>query len=181
MKHTFRYILSTVLLLIPVLAFAQDPAIYTSDPESGVQYTVKNGVATGKSVGDMDENGYYTVKLETFATGMKTVVQKAIPSDIVLVLDYSSSMLMDGSVGANPNNQWYNGTGSSGLPNVRDYLYSLKIAVGDFVRMMQDNNETLNLAEGQTGNRIAVVLFAGQVYGSGKPNEAEAEIFMPDI
>ena len=68
MKHTFRYILSTVLLLIPVLASAQttDPAIYTG-------YNIKNGVATGKSVGDPDANGVYTVTLETFATGMETI------------------------------------------------------------------------------------------------------------
>lgn len=161
MKHTFRYILSTVLLLIPVLASAQttDPAIYTG-------YNIKNGVATGKSVGDPDANGVYTVTLETFATGMETIIQKAIPSDIVLVLDYSSSMLMNGSVGANPNNQWYSGTGSDGLPNVRDYLYSLKIAVGNFVKMMQDNNDELNLAPGQTGNRIAFILYANEVYGN---------------
>ena len=163
MKHTFRYILSTVLLLIPVLASAQttDPAIYEG-------YNIKNGVATGKSVGDPDANGIYTVTLETFATGMETIIQKAIPSDIVLVLDYSTSMLMTGSINStNLNNDWYNTDG-----NVRDYLYSLKVAVGDFVKLMQDNNEELNLAEGQTGNRIAVVLFAGQVYGSGKPNQS---------
>ena len=167
MKHTFRYILSTVLLLIPVLASAQttDPAIYTG-------YNIKNGVATGKSVGDPDANGVYTVTLETFATGMETIVQKAIPSDIVLVLDYSSSMLMTGSVpgttGRDPiTDAWMNTEG-----NVRDYLYSLKRAVGDFVKLMQENNDELVLAPGQTGNRIAVVLFAGQVYGSSKPNQS---------
>lgn len=168
MKHTFRYILSTVLLLIPVLASAQS----LNDPPIFQEYNVKNGVATGKSVSDPNTDGYYTVTLETFATGLETVIQKAIPSDIVLVLDYSSSMLMNGSVGANPNNQWYNGTGSDGLPNVRDYLYSLKIAVGEFVKMMQDNNDELGLAPGQTGNRIALVLFAGEVYGSNQPNQS---------
>ncbi len=139
MKHTFRYILSTVLLLIPVLASAQDPAIYEG-------YNIKNGVATGKSVGDPDANGVYTVTLETFATGMETIIQKAIPSDIVLVLDYSSSMLMPGNVSANPNNSWYTGEGTgsdAGIPNIRDYLYSLKIAVGDFVEQMQANDATL--------------------------------------
>ena len=174
MKHTFRYILSTVLLLIPVLAFAQDPAIYTSDPESGVQYTVKNGVATGKSVGDMDSNGYYTVKLETFATGMKTIVQKAIPSDIVLVLDYSSSMLMTGSVPAPAqiNQAWIEGNDRDGNPNVRDYLYSLKVAVGDFITLLQENNETLVLDEGQTGNRIAFIIYADEVYGTNHPDRS---------
>lgn len=169
MKHTFRYILSTVLLLIPVLASAQttDPAIYTG-------YNIKNGVATGKSVGDPDANGVYTVTLETFATGMETIIQKAIPSDIVLVLDYSSSMLMTGSVPAPSqiNQAWIEGNDRDGNPNVRDYLYSLKVAVGDFVQLLQENNETLNLAEGQTGNRIAFIIFADEVYGTSHPDRS---------
>lgn len=168
MKHTFRYLLSIVAFLIPVLASAQA----LNDPPIFQEYNVKNGVATGKSVSDPDTDGYYTVTLETFATGLETIVNKAIPSDIVLVLDYSSSMLMNGSVGANPNNQWYNGTGSDGLPNVRDYLYSLKVAVGEFVKMMQDNNDELDLGEDQTGNRIAFILYANEVYGSGKSNQS---------
>ena len=118
MKHTFRYILSTVLLLIPVLASAQttDPAIYTG-------YNIKNGVATGKSVGDPDANGVYTVTLETFATGMETIVQKAIPSDIVLVLDYSSSMLMPGSLSYPATNEQ--------LGNCKDYPESSVLPLDD--------------------------------------------------
>ena len=159
MKHTFRYILSTVLLLIPVLASAQttDPAIYTG-------YNIKNGVATGKSVGDPDANGVYTVTLETFATGMETIIQKAIPSDIVLVLDYSSSMLMPGSLSYPATNEQ--------LGNCKDYLYKLKIAVGNFVKLLQENNDELVLAEGQTGNRIAFILYANELYGSGKPDRS---------
>lgn len=166
MKHIFiKYFLLFVAFSIPTLVHAQDPAIYDN-------YNIEGDVATAKSISGPDRNGFYTLTLETFATGEFMSATKAIPSDIVLVLDYSSSMLMNGSVGANPNNQWYNGTGSDGLPNVRDYLYSLKKAVGDFVKMMQDNNDKLNLAPGQTGNRIAVVLFAGKVYGSSQPNES---------
>ena len=120
-----KYILSTFVLLVPVLMHAQTEEnplpIYSTH-----QYNRQNGIATGKSVSAPDENGVYTLTLETFATGVKTIVNKAIPSDIVLVLDYSSSMLMNGSVAANPNNAWYeNQHGSDGLPNVRDYLYSL--------------------------------------------------------
>lgn len=170
MKHTFRYILSIAVLLIPALASAQalnDPPIYK-------EYNVKNGVATGKSVSD-PEGGYYTVTLETFATGLETIVNKAIPSDIVLVLDYSSSMCMPGNVTANPGNDWYNGTGTgsdAGIPNIRDFLYSLKIAVGDFVTLLKENNDELDLADGQIGNRLAVVLYAGQLYGSTQPNQS---------
>ena len=125
---------------------------------------MKNGVATGKSVSDPDTDGYYTVTLETFATGLETVIQKAIPSDIVLVLDYSSSMLMPGSLNY-PASQ-------TQLDNCKDYLYKLKIAVGDFVRLLQENNETLPLADGQTGNRIAFILYANELYGADKPDRS---------
>lgn len=91
MKHTFRYILSSVAMLLPALAFAQsqtelpDPPIYDD-------YNIKGGVGTKKSVGDSDENGLYTITLETFATGKTDVIEKTVPVDIVLVLDVSGSM-----------------------------------------------------------------------------------------
>lgn len=151
MKHTFKYILSAIVMLVPVLAFAQggeelpDPPIYAD-------YKVGGGVATKKTVGDPDANGVYKITLETFATGMTSIINRAIPSDIVLVLDYSSSMLMTGS--AQPNR----------TDDMRTRLYDLKNAVGEFVTMMKDNNSTMGLQPGQMGNRIAFVLFAGQVY-----------------
>ena len=101
MKRTFRYILLTVATLVPVLASAQS-GTDLPDPDIYDGYKLTGGVATKKTVGDPDSNGLYTITLETFATGTTTIVNKAIPSDIVLVLDYSSSMLMDG--GAQPNN-----------------------------------------------------------------------------
>ena len=91
MKHTFRYILSSLVLLIPVLSQAQgtveNPPIYSDG------YKIEGGVATKKSVSTtMDSNGYYTLTLETFATGATSITQEAIPSDVVLVLDLSTSM-----------------------------------------------------------------------------------------
>lgn len=91
MKHTFRYILSSVVMLLPALAFAQsqtelpDPPIYDD-------YNVKGGVGTKKSVGNPDADGLYTLTLETFATGKTAVIEKNVPADIVLVLDVSGSM-----------------------------------------------------------------------------------------
>lgn len=89
MKHTFRYILSSVAMLLPALAFAQtelpDPPIYDG-------YNIKGGVGTKKSVGDAETGGLYTLTLETFATGKTEVVEKSVPADIVLVLDVSGSM-----------------------------------------------------------------------------------------
>ena len=137
MKHTFKYIFAAVAMLVPVLAHAQEqqtpPAIYSD-------YNIQGGVATAKSLGSQDEHGYYTITLETFATGLKSIITKAIPSDIVLLLDYSSSMLTN------------------------DNITKLKQAVVTFVEQMQDNNDQLSLAPGQMGNRIAFVLYAGLLY-----------------
>lgn len=156
-----KYILSTFVLLVPVLLHAQtELPIYSTH-----QYNKDNGIATGKSVSAPDEDGVYTLTLETFATGMRSIISKAIPSDIVLILDYSSSMLMSGS--ASPNN--------AGATRTR--LYELKNAVGEFVTMMQDNNATMHLDEDQMGNRIAFVLFAGQLYSEDQPKTGNNGIF----
>ena len=90
-----KYILSTFVLLFPVLAHAQDdapkPPIYTNNYEGFGNYKIENGIGTRKSVtGPVD--GAYTLTLETFATGVTTSTQKAVPSDIILVLDLSTSM-----------------------------------------------------------------------------------------
>lgn len=93
MKHTFKYILISLILLVPALASAQNPPIYDS-------FNVKNGVATKKGVSTgMDENGYYTLTLETFATGASTFITTAAPADVILVLDLSSSMTNTRSTG----------------------------------------------------------------------------------
>ncbi len=55
------------------------------------------GVETGKTVGEPDENGVYTLTLEAYATGEITITtqEQAVPCDIILVLDQSGSMLQD--------------------------------------------------------------------------------------
>ena len=90
MKHTFRYISSSLVLLVPVLANAQTKA-QVSDPPLYKDYKIKNAVATGKTVEGPD-NDLYTITLETFATGKTTLVDLTNPVDVVLVLDVSGSM-----------------------------------------------------------------------------------------
>ena len=90
MKHTFRYIISSLLLLVPVLAHAQEGE-QVPDPELYKNYKVDNGVANQKTL-DGPTNGRYTLTLETFATGETTVINVTSPADIVLVLDLSQSM-----------------------------------------------------------------------------------------
>lgn len=156
MKRTFRYILLTVATLVPVLASAQS-GTDLPDPDIYDGYKLTGGVATKKTVGNPDSNGLYTITLETFATGSTTIINKAIPSDIILMLDYSSSMLMSGS--AQPNS----------ASATRTRLYELKSAVGEFVNMMKDNNTEIGLS-GNDGNRIAFILYAGEVYDPSKPD-----------
>ena len=156
MKRTFRYILLTVATLVPVLASAQS-GTDLPDPDIYDGYKLTGGVATKKTVGNLDSDGLYTITLETFATGTTTIINKAIPSDIILMLDYSSSMLMSGS--AQPNS----------ASATRTRLYELKSAVGEFVNMMKENNVEIGLS-GNDGNRIAFVLYAGEVYDPSKPD-----------
>lgn len=90
-----KYILSTFVLLFPVLAHAQDdgpkPPVYTNNFEGFGNYKIENGIGTRKSVTGPVNNAY-TLTLETFATGVTSVTEKAVPSDIILVLDLSTSM-----------------------------------------------------------------------------------------
>lgn len=53
-----------------------------------------NGLVLNKSVSEPDANGQYTLTLEAYATGAKTIIEgkKDVPTDIVLVLDQSGSM-----------------------------------------------------------------------------------------
>ena len=80
MKQIFKYtLIGLSLLAIPKMAGAQ--AVHSED-----------GVATTKTVSAQDENGNYTIKLETWAEGKTAVVETATPVDVVLVLDVSGSM-----------------------------------------------------------------------------------------
>ena len=80
MKNIYKYILIGLsLLAVPKVANAQ-----------AVNH--QGGVGTTKTVTAQDEDGNYTIKLETWAEGETTVITKATPVDVVLVLDVSGSM-----------------------------------------------------------------------------------------
>ena len=88
MKHTFKYILFiSALFSFSMTSFAQD-----------VRDTYHNegkGVATDKNVSGPNNDGSYTITLETFATGESVSITQSLPADIVLVLDLSQSMTED--------------------------------------------------------------------------------------
>ena len=78
MKNTFKYIALGIALLASSFALH-------------AQYHEEGGMKTSKKVTG-PEGGYYTISLESFATGETSVSETATPVDIVLVLDVSGSM-----------------------------------------------------------------------------------------
>lgn len=148
MKHTFKYILSSfaMLLLATVWAHAQSPSLYAN-------YKIENGVATAKSVAAVTgENNLYTLTLETFATGLTTVVKTYTPVDVILVLDTSSSMTEYDYTYKDDNGNEVTGT----------RLAALKYAVNKFVHQIAQNDaydDDGNPRENVLGNRIQIVTF----------------------
>ena len=132
MKHTFKYIVTLLALLGVALA-------------AGAQtYNEQGGVSTAKTVTGPNEDGSYTLTLETFAMGTSTLITTSTPVDVVLVLDVSSSM-----------KDSYNGT---------TRIAALKEAVTTFVEEIarndhedDDGNERAKLL----GNRIQIITFSG--------------------
>ncbi len=83
MKNTFKYIATFVALVSGLAVYAQNPETDTYYEENGIAY-VKTAV--------LNDDGTYTIDLQTFVTGKVTVVTEAVPVDVVLVLDVSGSM-----------------------------------------------------------------------------------------
>ena len=84
----------------------------------------------------------YWLKLEAYATGSAIETSEAVPSDVVLVLDLSSSMTAD-----------YNG---------QSRLDALKDATSDFVESIYQNAiDAESQDSAYPGNRIAIVTYSG--------------------
>lgn len=83
MKHTFKYILMVLGLLVSSMSIQAQQVINNYKPGGGV--------STGKSVTD-NGDGTYKITLETFATGTSSTSTESKPVDVVLVLDVSGSM-----------------------------------------------------------------------------------------
>lgn len=136
MKHIYQ----TILIGLSLLAAAT--TVRAQDVLS--KYKEGGGVATSKTVGSQNEDGSYTITLETFATGTSTLVTTSKPVDVVLVLDYSGSM-----------NQTYSGSTSK--------LEALQDAVSTFIDKIAENDakdENGDDREENLGNRIAIVTYA---------------------
>lgn len=88
MKNSLNYI--ATLVVVSAAALVTEDAIYAQNLEAGT-YQVQNGIAFAKR-STVNEDGTYTVDLETFVTGEVTQTLESVPVDVVLVLDVSGSM-----------------------------------------------------------------------------------------
>ena len=98
MKRIYIYLLSAIasLAFVPAVS-AQTIAdvigedTYNSFPQ--VSYTINKNVALSKQVSSPTADGTYWIKLEAFATGSASIITNSTPSDVLLVLDLSNSMV----------------------------------------------------------------------------------------
>ncbi len=129
MKNTFKYIAFGIALLASSLAL------------NAQTYHEEGGMKTSKTVTG-PVNGYYTISLESFATGKSTVTENATPVDIVLVLDVSGSMeesISTYSYSGTTRDWTYNNYGNY----TRYYLHT----DGNYYKVSIDNNNR--------GNRVS--------------------------
>ena len=136
MKYIFKSITFGIALLAGTLTvFAQG-----YDPE----HPTATGVNVVKNVTGPDSNKDYTVTLETFAEGTSAVTYSSVPSDIILVLDTSSSMR---------DNNYPRGNGNP------TRIQALKTAVREFVATIYDNAIACKELDPNYVNRIAIVTY----------------------
>ena len=89
MKKKF---LALVLTLAMVLSLVPATALAMDGTDGGASQKVTRDNLTMTKTVTPNENGTYTVRLESYATGSVTTTQTPVPMDFVLVLDVSGSM-----------------------------------------------------------------------------------------
>lgn len=98
-------------------------------------------VGYSKNISSPQSDGTYWIKLEAFATGSATITSVSKPSDIILVLDYSSSM-----------DETYYGSVSR--------KRALRNAVRAFLDTIRDNDAKARAAvPSYGGDRVAIISF----------------------
>ena len=135
-KKTGKRLLTWVLVLVMALSLLPLNALATDGPETGGG----SGMNFDKQLvsDEPDEYGNYTIQMTAQATGKKTTTDKAVPMDIVLVLDQSGSMADD----------FGNGTRQS----------AMKAAVNSFI------DEVAKKHGPNADHRMAIVTFGTNAY-----------------
>lgn len=88
MKNTFKYI--AAFAAFSAATIATEVTVSAQNLDDGT-YKEENGIAFAKR-STINDDGTYTVDLETFVTGEVTQTFESVPVDVVLVLDVSGSM-----------------------------------------------------------------------------------------
>ena len=137
MKQILKYItIGFALVAYSVTGFAQG-----YDPD----HPTATGVNVMKDVTGPDSNNDYTVTLETFAEGTAAVTNQSVPTDIILVLDTSSSM--------NSTNYTYKGQTMSRLA-------AMRLVVEEFAQTIYDNDASARSVDpSYAGDRIAIITY----------------------
>lgn len=104
MKRAYNILLSVAALLAfaPFVSAQTDWSIngQIKDPKTGatLQWPNENGLheasdfAYSKDISSPQSDGTYWIRLESFSTGSASFIETAVPADIVLALDLSTSM-----------------------------------------------------------------------------------------
>lgn len=134
-----------------LMALAAALLLVPSAKAQGIHYDATSGFTFDKYVTSRnpDENGEYTLRIETFATGAVTVAKKSIPSDIVLVLDGSGSMTSSRMVHptmkirqGNSTNNTYSSTGAAVTTNTCIFVRYPDNDSGEFYRVQHGHQDT---------------------------------------
>lgn len=111
--------------------------------DNGIQLDNENKVAYSKNISKPFSDGTYWIKLETFATGTAEKVVTSTPSDIILVLDLSSSMY----------SEYYTYKGTR-----RRRIEALRLVIEDFAKTVYDNDANARSKDSNyAGDRIAII------------------------
>ncbi|MBO4918276.1 MAG: VWA domain-containing protein [Bacteroidales bacterium] len=114
--------------------------VYPEETDTGVHTDATNKVAYSKNISQPFSDGTYWIKLETFATGSAAQTVSSVPSDIILVLDYSSSM-----------NESYGGTVSYTARSSQGYSYQ-SYGTNDYYYYMESDDEYYAVTRGGNGS-----------------------------
>ena len=137
MKHIFKYM--TIGFVLGTCSFASFAQGY--DPD----HPAPTGLNVLKNVSGPDANNDYTITLETFAEGTSAVVSESVPTDIILVLDTSSSM----------NSQYYNYKGQR-----MRRIEAMRLVVEEFAKTVYDNDANArSIDPNYAGDRMAIITY----------------------
>ena len=175
MKKIIKYTLAGFSLFFLAINAAGES---DDKPEVLAQYKEGGGVATSKKVGTQNQDGTYTITLETFATGTTTSIETSVPADVVLVLDLSTSMCASRGTRTRVNNT---GLSYDMVVNARsvsdNYLYYYSSTYRQIFAEKDGNNYYLYVnRDGSNERRYLTVNNQGIVNGttSSKSSAAKA-------